>query len=199
MQSFLSAPGRKADRLNPQAVVELAKNLEEVLDALHPAFRMENPDRSWDEEIPSLPLKRAYIHLLIHGVIEGKPPFFPARLLHMYSSWSLSIARLPIPWSLQYPLMSQYPRKQAQPSSSITQILHRPHHPGCFSLIPHPHLLESIPRPIPPPNPPHQLHRHSRPPLEFPASTRRRSTQVFPPLHGCHRSHRRSRYTDHLR
>lgn len=76
MQSFLSAPAQRAERLNPRAIEAHAHKLkEEIIDTLHPAFRMENPDTSWDEMIPTLPLKRAEVHCIIYGVLEGKKRF----------------------------------------------------------------------------------------------------------------------------
>lgn len=72
MQSFLSAPTQRAERLNPKIVAAAAQMLkEEVIDTLHSAFRMENPDTKWDSMIPTLRLKRAESHLVIHGVLEG--------------------------------------------------------------------------------------------------------------------------------
>jgi hypothetical protein len=73
MQSFLSAPGQRAERSSPRAVAAHAEKLkEEIIDRLHPAFRMEDPDTSWDTLIPTLPLKRAELHLIVYGVIEGE-------------------------------------------------------------------------------------------------------------------------------
>jgi len=72
MQSFMSAPGKKAERLDPVAVATYAQKLkEDVIDTLPPAFRLENPDTRWDEIIPSLPRKRAIAHIILYGVIEG--------------------------------------------------------------------------------------------------------------------------------
>lgn len=73
MQSFLSAPTQRAERLNPKLVAAAAQMLkEQIIDTLHPAFRMDLPDTKWDSIIPTLRLKRAESHLVIYGVLEGK-------------------------------------------------------------------------------------------------------------------------------
>ncbi|KAE9364628.1 hypothetical protein N431DRAFT_388872 [Stipitochalara longipes BDJ] len=72
MQSFLSAPTLRAERLNPNVVAAAAQMLKEkIVDTLHPAFRMKDPDTRWDSMIPTLKLKRAESHLIIYGVLEA--------------------------------------------------------------------------------------------------------------------------------
>lgn len=47
MQSFLSAPGQRAERLSPRGVAAYAQRFkEEIIHKLHPALRMEDPDTS---------------------------------------------------------------------------------------------------------------------------------------------------------
>ena len=72
MQSFLSAPAQRAERLNPKLVAAAAQMLkEQIIDKLHPAFRMDHPDTRWDSMIPNLRLKRAESYMVINGVLEG--------------------------------------------------------------------------------------------------------------------------------
>lgn len=72
MESFLSAPVKKAERLDPARVSEHARKFQgEFLDKLPSAFRLHNPDMQWDALIPCLSRKRAAVHLLIWMVIES--------------------------------------------------------------------------------------------------------------------------------
>ncbi len=72
MQSCLSAPAQRAKRADPKEVAANAQNLkEEIIDTLHPAFKINHPDTSWDSVIPTLALKRAEVHVVLYGVLEG--------------------------------------------------------------------------------------------------------------------------------
>ena len=72
MHSFMSAPAKKSERLDPIAVRAHAQKFkEDFIDKLPPAFRLEDPDTIWDRDVPCLPMKRAWIHIVVYGVIEG--------------------------------------------------------------------------------------------------------------------------------
>ena len=72
IHSSFSAPAKKAERLDPTVVASYAKVFqEEFIGKLPPAFRLHNPDTSWDETIPSLRQKREYVHIGTWGIIES--------------------------------------------------------------------------------------------------------------------------------
>ncbi|KAG4437209.1 hypothetical protein IFR05_007298 [Cadophora sp. M221] len=69
---FISAPAKKHERTNPFKVSEHLKAYRTcILDKFPAAFRLEDPDTSYDSRIPNLDLKRIKLHALSWGVIEG--------------------------------------------------------------------------------------------------------------------------------
>jgi hypothetical protein len=72
MESFISAPAKKAERLDPAALSAHAQRFQEqFIDKLPPAFRLKDPDTQWDNVIPCLPRKRAAVYVMIWTVIES--------------------------------------------------------------------------------------------------------------------------------
>lgn len=68
----MSAPGKESERTDPSIIEAHAKGFEsQFINILPPCFRLENPDTSWDILIPTLPMKRLSIYVVIHGIIEG--------------------------------------------------------------------------------------------------------------------------------
>jgi hypothetical protein len=72
MHSSFSAPAKKAERLDPVAVTaHFTTFQEEFIDKLPPAFRLDNPDTSWDDKVPNLRKKREFVHIGTLGVAES--------------------------------------------------------------------------------------------------------------------------------
>ncbi|RDL30819.1 uncharacterized protein BP5553_10164 [Venustampulla echinocandica] len=72
MASFMSAPGKESERTDPYIIAAHAKEFEsKFVSTLPPCFRLENPDRSWDMTLPTLPMKRLWIYILLHGTMEA--------------------------------------------------------------------------------------------------------------------------------
>ncbi|KAH7324069.1 hypothetical protein BKA65DRAFT_555729 [Rhexocercosporidium sp. MPI-PUGE-AT-0058] len=72
IRPFISAPAKKHERMDPFKVAEHVKAYQtEILDKFPAAFRLVDPDTSYDTTIPNLDLKRIKLHALSWGVVEG--------------------------------------------------------------------------------------------------------------------------------
>jgi hypothetical protein len=104
MPSFLGAPAQRAERLNPHVVATNAQRLmEEINDTLHPTFRLEAPDTRWDSVIPTLPQRRAVLHIVISGVTKGRDSLY---LYSLTEKRSILLMRLNLELMLRTDLRS---------------------------------------------------------------------------------------------
>ncbi|KAH9215954.1 hypothetical protein DL95DRAFT_523082 [Leptodontidium sp. 2 PMI_412] len=72
IRPFISAPAKKLERMDPFKVAEHVKAYQtSILDKFPAAFRLVDPDTSYDGIIPNLDLKRIKLHALSWGVVEG--------------------------------------------------------------------------------------------------------------------------------
>ena len=72
IRSFISAPSKKSERLDPTAIAAHAEKFQvEYIDALPPAFKLVEPDTSFDTAIPPLRMKRANMWLGVYGVVAS--------------------------------------------------------------------------------------------------------------------------------
>ncbi|KAK0123943.1 hypothetical protein ONS95_008933 [Cadophora gregata] len=72
VRPFISAPAKKHERLDPFKVAEHVKAYQtQITDCFPAAFRLIDPDTSYDSTIQNLDLKRIKLHALSWGVVEG--------------------------------------------------------------------------------------------------------------------------------
>lgn len=70
LQSFISAPGKKAQRQDPQFVASVMKRYQtEIVDKIPCQYQLENPDTSWESTFPKLKLKRVGLAACVYGGI----------------------------------------------------------------------------------------------------------------------------------
>jgi len=72
IRPFISAPAKKHERMDPFRVAEHVKAYQtQIVDKFPAAYRLIDPDTSYDSTILNLDLKRIKLHALTWGVIEG--------------------------------------------------------------------------------------------------------------------------------
>ena len=72
IRPFISAPAKKHERMDPFKVAEHVKAYQtQIVDKFPAAYRLVDPDTSYDSTIMNLDLKRIKLHALTWGVIEG--------------------------------------------------------------------------------------------------------------------------------
>lgn len=72
MQSSMSTFSWKRDQHNPHVIEELTQKMEDdIINHLPPAYRLTDPDTSWDSAEPTIPEKRQSLHLLIYATKAG--------------------------------------------------------------------------------------------------------------------------------
>ncbi|PVH76570.1 hypothetical protein DL98DRAFT_574345 [Cadophora sp. DSE1049] len=72
IRPFISAPAKKHERMDPFKVAEHVKAYQtQIVDCFPAAFRLVDPDTSYDSTILNLDLKRIKLHALSWGVVEG--------------------------------------------------------------------------------------------------------------------------------
>lgn len=72
MASFVASPSSDHERTDPEMVSRRMSLFQaEIIDCLPPAFRLRDPDTSWDMAMPSLPRKREHLKATVHAIIAG--------------------------------------------------------------------------------------------------------------------------------